>query len=262
MELRVDGHAVFASTGGRDFDPSLPVIVFIHGAGNDHSVWQLPARHFAWHGRSVLAVDLPGHGRSGGKPLATIDEMGSWIGRLVDAAGIGKVALAGHSMGAMIALAAAATLGDRLTALAMLGVATRIPVHPELLAAAQRNDHLAIDLITSWGFSSASQIGGNRVPGMWMTGGGVRLLERIPDGVLANDLAACDAFDGAVAMAGRITCPTLTVLGTSDLMTPPEGGHALAGKIRDVRIVVLPDCGHMMLVERPNETLDALKQVL
>jgi pimeloyl-ACP methyl ester carboxylesterase len=150
----------------------------------------------------------------------------------------------------------------RVKTLALLGVATKIGVHPELLAAAQSNDHLAIDLITGWGFSPESQMGGNRVPGIWMTGGGARLLERIPDGVLANDLAACDIYDDAPAMARKVTCPTLVLLGSRDLMTPQKGGHALAAEFADARTVVLDECGHMMLVERPNETLDALRDVL
>lgn len=262
MELMVDGHPVFAAGGGRAFDPDLPCILFIHGAGNDHSVWQMPARYFAYHGRSVLAVDLPGHGRSGGAPLGTIEEMGEWIWRLADSIPAETVALAGHSMGGMIALAAAAAQSGRVTALAALGVATRIDVHPELLAAARRDDHLAIDLITSWGFSTQSQVGGNRVPGLWMTGGGARLLERIPDGVLGSDLAACEAFDGAMALAKRITCPTLILLGDRDLMMPQRGGHELAAEFKDVRTIVLNGCGHMMLSERPNETLDALREVL
>jgi pimeloyl-ACP methyl ester carboxylesterase len=261
LEFELDGHKVFASTGGREFDPSLPTILFVHGAGNDHSVWQMPGRYFAYHGRSSLAIDLPGHGRSGGKPPATIEAMADWLQRMVDALSLGEVSIAGHSMGALVALAAAAGMADKVKSLALLGIATRIGVHPELLAAAQRNDHLAIDLITNWGFSPQSQVGGNRVPGIWMTGGGTRLLERIPEGVLGNDLAACDAYDDAPSMARKVKCPTLVLLGSRDLMTPQKGGHALAAEIADARTIVLEGCGHMMLVERPNETLDALRDV-
>ncbi len=262
MEFTVDGNAVFASTGGRVFDPGLPPIVFIHGAGNDHSVWQLPTRYFAYHGRSVLAVDLPGHGRSDGDPIATVEGLAAWVVKLADALGMEKLSLAGHSLGALVALAAAASMPDRMISLALLGIAERMPVHPELLDAARRNDHLAIDLITTWGFSHASQVGGNRVPGLWMTGGGTRLLERIPDGVLGNDLAACDGFDGASDLARRITCPTLFLLGARDLMTPGGSGRELARRIAGAKTVVLPDCGHSMMSERPNETLDALREVL
>ncbi len=262
MEFKVGRSRVFAATGGRPFDPDLPAVVLVHGAGNDHTVWHGPARYFAYHGRSVLALDLPGHGRSGGTALPTIEAMASWLVRAIDTIGIERLAIAGHSMGGLIALAAAAELGARVTSLAMLGVAKTIPVHAELRAAARCNDHLAVDLITSWGFSRHSQIGGCRSPGLWMSGGGMRLLERIPDGVLGNDLAACDAYTGAEDCARRVSCPTLLILGQRDLMTPTRGGAELAAEMSDARCVVLPDCGHMMLVERPDETLDALRDVL
>lgn len=262
MEFKVGRGRVFAATGGQPFDPDQPAVVFIHGAGNDHTVWHGPARYFAYHGRSVLAFDLPGHGRSGGKALATIEGMASWLVRAIDAIGIERVAIAGHSMGGLIALAAAAALGERVTSLAMLGVAKSIPVHPELLAAAQRNDHHAVDLITSWGFSRHSQIGGCRGPGLWMAGGGMRLLERVPDGVLGNDLAACQAYSEGEDCARRVTCPALLILGQRDLMTPASGGANLAAQMSGARCVVLADCGHMMLVEKPDETLDALRDIL
>jgi pimeloyl-ACP methyl ester carboxylesterase len=262
VEFKVGRSKVFAATGGRPFDTDLPAVVLVHGAGNDHTVWHGPSRYFAYHGRAVLALDLPGHGRSGGKALPTIEAMAKWLARAVDTMGIGELSIAGHSMGGLIALEAAALLGARVTALALLGVATSIPVHPDLLAAAKRDDHLAIELITSWGFSRHSQIGGCRTPGLWMSGGGTRLLERIPDSVLGNDLAACDAYTDAPGAAGRVACPTLLILGQRDLMTPPAGGAELAAGMAQARTVVLPDCGHMMLVEKPDETLDALRDIL
>jgi pimeloyl-ACP methyl ester carboxylesterase len=262
VEFKIGRSRVFAATGGRALDPALPCVVMVHGAGNDHTVWHGPARYFAYHGRSVVALDLPGHGRSGGTALATIEDMAKWLARVIDALGIERVAIAGHSMGGLIALAAAAALGERVAALALLGVAKAIPVHPELLAAARRDDPLAVDLITAWGFSRYSQIGGCKGPGLWMAGGGMRLLERIPDGVLGNDLAACDAYTGAADRARLVKCPTLLILGQRDLMTPEAGGAELASEMSDARVVVLPDCGHMMLVEKPDETLDALRQAL
>ena len=262
MQIDVDGHSIFATTGGRPFDAARPAIIFVHGAGNDHSVWQLPARYFAYHGHAVVAIDLPGHGRSEGSSLDTIAAMADWLGRFMDAAGIETASLVGHSMGGLVTLAAAAAMPERITALAMFGVAETIPVHPDLLAAAERDDHVAFELITSWGFSARSRIGGHRAPGVWMIGSGMRLLERIPDGVFARDLAACDAFSGAEDMASRIRCPTLLILGGRDLLTAVRGGEELAGKIAGARTVVFPECGHMMLTERPDESLDALRGFL
>ena len=52
-----------------------PDVVLVHGAGMDRTVWTLQARYLAHHGRNVLALDLPGHGRSGGAPLASIGDI-------------------------------------------------------------------------------------------------------------------------------------------------------------------------------------------
>lgn len=256
MELAVGGRPVFAATGGRAFDPELPAVVFVHGAGMDHSVWALQTRWFAWHGHGVLAVDMPGHGRSGGAPLSTVDEMADWLLELVAASGAGKAALVGHSMGALAALAAGRDAG-RVTALALAGVGAAMPVHPDLLAAAA-DGPAAWDMIVAWGYGTPSHFGMSRVPGLWLQGAGRSLLARGAGGVLASDLAACDAYGSAAEAARRVACPVLFVVGEDDRMTPPAAAAALAGEVADSRTVSIPGAGHMMMVERPDETLDAL----
>ena len=121
---------------------------------------------------SVLALDLPGHGRSPGPALPSIGEMAAWLIRFLDAAGIQQAALCGHSMGALIALAAAAAAPERVRRLALLGVAARMPVHPDLLAAAKADPELAADLIVSWGHGPVGHFGGQPAPGLWLHGRG------------------------------------------------------------------------------------------
>ena len=258
MLLEVDGHQTYAATGGRPFDPAKPTAIFIHGAGMDHSYWQLQSRWFAWHGWSVLAVDLPGHGRSQGEALTGIAAMGAWVGRLMDTAGAAAATLIGHSMGAAVVLEAAALLAGRIDRLALLGVAETIPVHPALLAAAALNDPSAFEMMTAWGHGTSAKMGRNKVPGIWMLGGARELLARSRPGVLHAGLKACDDWRTGAAAAGRIACPTLVVIGTQDVMTPPKQGRALAGMIADCREVVIRDCGHMMMQEAPDAALDAL----
>jgi pimeloyl-ACP methyl ester carboxylesterase len=257
----VDGNRVFAATGGRPFDLAQPTVLFIHGAGMDHTVWALQARYFAHHGRSVLAVDLPGHGRSGAALLHSIGDMASWITRVLDAAGVQSAALVGHSMGALIALKVATVAPVRVRSLALLGVAERMPVHPDLQAAADGNRPLAPELVASWGHGRSGHLGGNPAPGLWMMGGSLQLLERAPAGALAADLAACDAYDGALA-AARVACPTLLLLGALDRMTPPAKAKPLADAIRRARTVVLPAAGHMLMSERPDAVIDALGETI
>jgi pimeloyl-ACP methyl ester carboxylesterase len=258
MLLDVDGHQTYAATGGRPFDAAKPVAIFVHGAGMDHSCWQLQSRWFAWHGWSVLAVDLPGHGRSHGEPLSSIAGMGAWIGRLMDAAGVETATLIGHSMGAAAALEAASLLADRIDRLALLGASETIPVHPALLKAAEANDPGAYDMMTAWGHGASAKMGRNKVPGMWMLGGARALLARSKPGVLHAGLKACDDWQTGAVAAGRIACPTVVVCGTQDVMTPMKKGRALAARIADCKQVEIRDCGHMMMQEAPDASLDAL----
>lgn len=259
MELTLRGHKVYAATGGRPFDPALPAVIFLHGAGMDHTVWALQTRYFAYHGRGVLALDLPGHGRSEGEPLTSIAALADWVAELIPAAGLQQAALVGHSMGALIALDTAARHPERVRALALCGVAPRMPVHPDLLAAAAAGDHKAYELICDWGHGPAGHTGGHRAPGLWMLGSGERLLERSRGRALSVDLEACNAYADAEARAAAVRCPTLLVLGSEDRMTPARAGQKLAALIPGAKVALLPGAGHMMMVEQPDQTLDALR---
>ncbi len=262
MEFVVDGKPVFAATGGQPFERARRSIVFVHGAGMDHTVWALQTRYFAHRGRNVLAIDLPGHGRSAGKALAAIDEMADWLARLLDAAAIDTAAIVGHSMGSLIALAAAVRHGKRVSAAALLATSVPMPVTPRLLAASQADHHSAFDMVSIWSHGRAARIGGNRAPGQWMTGQTLRLLERSGPGVLHGDLKACHDFTLDAAMARGIACPVRLVLGERDAMTPPRGAAALGAAIPGAETVVLEGCGHMMMTERPDEVLDALSAIV
>ncbi|KZD00601.1 alpha/beta fold hydrolase [Oceanibaculum pacificum] len=258
MELTVNGKRAFASTGGRAFDPARPVVAFLHGAGMDRSVWSGQVRYFANHGWSVLALDLPGHGHSAGPALPDIHAMADWVADALAEAGASKAALVGHSMGALVALATAARHPARVTALALLGAAAHMPVHPDLLKAAALHDHAALDSMVNWGVGRPAHLGGHIAPGLWVTGASLRLLERIDYGVLANDLGACNAYDDGPADAAKAYCPALVLIGAADRMAPPKAGKALAERLPAPTVAVLPVAGHMMMVEKPDETLDAL----
>ncbi len=261
MRLSVNGSDVYAATGGRAFDPKLPLAVFLHGAGLDHTVWVLLARWFAHHGHAVLAPDLPGHGRSAGEPLASIGAMADWTAALLEAAGARNALLVGQSMGSLIALEAAARYPERVSGLALIGTAAAMPVSPELLAAAQANDHAAIDMVDIWGHGFRAGLGGSLAPGMWMLGGGLRLLERARPGVLFNDLSACTAYRDGLASAARVTVPATLVLGERDLMTPLKAGLELAKALPNARVVTLKGAGHMLMSERPDEVLAAVRKM-
>ncbi len=258
MELTVDGRKVYAATGGRSFDANKPAVIFIHGAGQDHTNWQLPARWFAWNGYAALAPDLPGHGRSEGPPLETIQAMAQWIGRLMDAAKLEKAALVGHSMGGGVAVEAAAAMPERITRVALLGTSLAMPVNEALLTAARDAPEQAHQMITTWSLGPQSRVGGNPAPGMWMSGGLLTLLSRNPPGTLYAAFNACNLWKTGPESAAHVRCPALVLIGASDSMTPPKIGRALAEKIAGSHTVVIPGSGHMMMAEAPDAVLDAL----
>jgi len=258
MQLSVNGVDTFIATGGREFDSSQPTIVLLHGAGLDHTTWALHSRWFAHHGYGVLAPDLPGHGRSAGAPLPAIADMADWTAGLLDAAGAARARLVGHSMGSLIALETAARHPAKVSALGLIGTAATMTVGPELLNAAEANDHGAVDMVSIWGLGYQAELGGSLAPGLWMHGGAQRVLEQGRPGVLFNDLSACNAYRNALAAAARITVPATLVLGERDMMTPAKAGQALAAALPNSRTVVLRGAGHMMMAERPDELLAAL----
>src|SRR5579864_3794324 len=259
MQLTVNGHQTFAATGGRDFDPVLPAVVLLHGAGFDHTAWALHSRWFAHHGFAVLAPDLPGHGRSKGPALRSIAAMADWTIALLDAAGVQGAHLIGHSMGSLIALDTAARHPARVTALSLIGTAATMTVGPDLLKAAEADDHAAIDMVSIWGLGFRAELGGSLAPGLWMHGGAQSTLQRCAPGVLFSDLAACNAYADALSAAAKIRVPTTLILGERDMMTPARAGKALASAIPHARTVVVPGAGHMLMAEWPDELLAALR---
>ena len=144
----------------------------------------------------------------------------------------------------------------------MLGPAAPMLVSDDLLAAAKADDHVAFELINGWSLSAGKQLGGNAVPGMWMTGSALRLMERTRPGVLYTDLVACVSYARCLADAATLRCPVLAIMGARDLMTPVKGAQALLDALVDKRTVTLPRTGHAMMAEQPDAVLDALRAFL
>jgi pimeloyl-ACP methyl ester carboxylesterase len=259
MRIPVNGNDTFVATGGRDFDEGLPAIVFLHGAGMDHSVWALLSRSFAHHGYGVLVPDLPGHGRSAGEPLRSIAALADWTAALIDASGAGKARLVGHSMGSLVALETAARHPDKVTGLGLIATAAAMRVSDDLLNAAKSNDHAAVDMIAIWGEGYRATVGGSQAPGLWMLGGAERLLERAQSGVIFADLAACNDYQDALLAAAKINVPATVIQGSRDLMTPAKSGKALAAAMPNCRLAVIEGAGHMLMSERPDDVLAALR---
>ena len=261
MLLTVHSHQAYCYTGGKAFDPTLPVIVLIHGAQNDHSVWALQSRALAHRGYAVLAPELPGHGRSGGPPLSTVEAMAAWVLALLDAAGAGRALLAGHSMGSLIALGAAHLAPQRVGGLALLGATYPMRVSDTLLEAARTEEDAAIEMVAAWSHASWLPGPSTAGPGASVINTARRLMQRMAargaPQLLLTDFTACNAYANGEAAAASVACPTLFVQGKKDMMTPPRSAQLLTGRIEHARVIGV-DAGHAMMSEAPDAVLDAL----
>lgn len=273
MRFTVDGRQAYAYTGGRPLRAGQPLVVLVHGAQHDHSVWAMQSRYLAHHGYSILALDLPGHGRSAGPALETVEALAQWVcaavERACDAVGIEPVpagVIAGHSMGALVALEASAQKPEWLKAVALLAIAVPMRVSDQLLEAAASNEGRAFDMINFWSSAGINHHPGTPGPGFSTYIQNRRLMERQAAGVLLTDFTACNNYVAGLDRAGALPVPALFLLAGSDQMTPPKAARkaleaARAGAAQVTHIAV-PGSGHNLLAEHPDETLNALRQWL
>ncbi|MBU4518967.1 MAG: alpha/beta hydrolase [Gammaproteobacteria bacterium] len=270
MYLQVNGAQTYCYTGGKAFDAAKPTVIFIHGVLNDHSVWILQTRYLANHGWNVLAVDLPGHCKSGGEAPSSVEEAADFIAALLDAAGVPSAALVGHSWGSLIALEAAARLNGRVSHLVLIGMAYPMKVSPALIDAALNQPEKGMQMINVFMRSTLAAPPSALGPGTWVFGSSLALNRRVlrsnpKVNVFHRGFVACDTYANGEQAITAITCPVLFLLGAQDQMTQPKAAQGLikaaqaAGKT--ARVEKLP-VGHHQMTETPDATLFAIRDFL
>jgi pimeloyl-ACP methyl ester carboxylesterase len=268
MNVDLNGVSIFVGQGSMPWREGQRTLLLQHGAGMDRTMWVLLARYFARYGFNVITADLPEHGASKGKTLTSIEAMAEHIWSLVDllraehGLPTSPVILGGHSMGSLIAVEAAAHRVDEVEQLVLFGTGYPMTVGKPLLDAAEANSQMAVDMIASFGHAYGSQLGHNPVAGISVVNSAKALLERSAPGVLHNDLKACNDYttaqEAAKALAGK---PCTLITGTADRMTPNKAAKNLASLL-NAKVVELSNCGHMLLSEQPEATLQAVKKAL
>ena len=270
MELQVLGARTYGYTGGRGWKADQPTVVFIHGVLHDHSVWILQSRYLAHHGWNVLAIDLPGAAAVSGQAPASVEQAADWVAALLDAVGLHKAALVGHSWGSLIALQAAAQLQDRVSHAALIGTAFPMRVSAALLEAAEHQPMKAIAMINQFSRSTLAPPPSVLGPGTWVDGASIALNRRIlasnrQVNLLHRGFLACDRYSAGLQAMDQLRCPVLFVLGQVDQMTPPRAAQSLIDRARDrklpVQVCTVP-VGHHEMAEAPDATLAALKGFL
>jgi len=258
MYLDVRGDKAYAATGGKEFDNSLPSVMFVHGSGLDHRSWALQTRWFAYNGYSVLAPDLPGHSLSAGKALASIEDMGAWLADFIRAAGVDNVHAIGHSQGFLDVLELARQAPELLKSITGVGTAGAIPVNPALIAAAANSAGDAAEMLLLWGFGPDAQYGISAVPGMQPIAIGRQIMARNP---LYEDLVACNEYRNGSAVAKAIDLPSQLILARKDLLTPVKAGVAFAEEL-NASVSIIERFGHMLPIEAPRQTLQKLRELI
>ncbi len=254
MELLIARQRCRLARVGSPVAPScspLPTVVLIHGAAHDGDAWLAVGRDLAVAGYTVLAPDLPGHGLSQGPALRSIDALANWVVALLDAVGVGRALLVGHSMGALIALACAARHPQRVSRLALLGASVPMPVADHLLSLAANDSDAVCRLMTEYSVSKRFLLAGSGGHGIWGPGMTLAIMRRSPSGVLAVDLALCNDYTAGLEAASQVECPALLLVGRRDRMTPRRNMAPLQSALTRVERIEIPDCGHALLSEQP-----------
>lgn len=259
MYFDVKGKQVFATTGGKAFDNSKPAVIFLHGSGFDHTIWNLQSRFFAFRNYSVLVPDLPGHTHSEGPALKSIESMADWLNDVVAALGAKDLSIVAHSQGCLIALEYASRYPDKLRSVTFITSGLATPVNDFLLNAAEKDPDAAVAMMLSWGFGPAGHLHQGPIPGNSMVAAGRKVMRGNTPDALATDLKACNAYTNGKQAAAQVTGPIQVIVAGKDRMAPRKATNELIEHLTDPDVTLIPDSGHIVPQEVPDLCRSLLK---
>ncbi len=247
--MKVAGENVFYAQ--RSTSRTERSMVFIHGAGGTHRHWGYQVQ--AVPGTNLYAPDLPGHGRSGGEARTSIAGYSEFLSDLLEALGLTRTTLVGHSMGGAIAQDLALNHASKVDGLILVGTGARLRVLPSILEGLPNNFQSTVEMILRYAYSDkASQELVDVGRQEWLAN---------PPEVLHGDFLACDSFD-VMGRLGEIRCPTLLICGEEDQLTPPKYSHFLQERIADATLIIIPGAGHMVMLEQPEQVSCTVEEFL
>lgn len=259
MYFAVNGKQVFATTGGKPFDSSKPVVIFLHGSGFDHTVWNLQSRFFAFRDYAVLALDLPGHTNSEGPPLQSIEAMADWLNDVVETVDAQNISLVAHSQGCLIALEYASRYPERLRSVSFIASGLATPVNEFLLNAAENDPEAAIAMMLGWGFGPAGQMHQGPIPGNSMLSAGRKVMRGNAPKSLAADLHACNDYQNGKPAAANVAGPVQVIVAGKDRMAPRQATTELIEHLHGPNVNLIPESGHLVPQEVPDQCRALLK---
>ena len=256
MILEVENKKVFASNAGQSFDKKKETIILLHGSGQSHVVWSLTDQFLSDIGYNVYALDLPGHGNSDGESLKSIEEMSSWLDKVIKKIGIEKLSIIGHSQGCLVALDYSNKFSNKVKKLIFIAGSYEIPVNQSLISLAESGNMESLNLMMKWGYGYSKQfIGGNPLQKILNSSREVRE-------VLAVDLKACNNYKNGLAATKKINCPSLFVFGELDKMIKINKGKEFSSIVPGSKTHIIKECGHMIILENPFEMREKVAEFL
>jgi pimeloyl-ACP methyl ester carboxylesterase len=248
--FNVESSKIACWVNNSNFGAHEQSLIFIHGSGGDHSAWSHQyARLHKYY--NILAIDLPGHGRSKGSGESDVGNYYLWVRKLLDILHLKNPILVGHSLGAAITLQFALNYPQKIEGIVTVGGGMKMPVNPSLLEFLKTNPAEAIELICK--FSLAKE---NREKFMAPL---IKNLTHARIDVLHGDLSACDKFDLTQELR-KISLKALVICGAEDKMTPPDFSRQITESISGTKLCLIEGAGHMVMMERPKEFNEALNK--
>jgi pimeloyl-ACP methyl ester carboxylesterase len=226
-------------------------ILFVHGAGGSSDSWHFQKR--LEEAGEVIFLDLPGHGRSAGEGFRTIDGYVESVRTAIRENGLEGCCVAGHSMGGVIAISLALSFPEILRGIVLVATGARLKVFPQILEGVLKDKEGTVRSIVGFAFSK-------KASGPLVEAGFEEMM-KVPKEVIHGDFTACDRID-LMDRVKEIELPTLVISGSDDVLTPPRYSEYLAREIKGSELVLIPDAGHMVMLEKPEETNRALERFL
>ena len=221
------------------------MLLFIHGAGGNHRIWENQTRYFS----NAVAIDLPGH--YAGRGRSTIEGYMEYVKGFCDKRNLKDIVMVGHSMGGAITLTFALTYPKYLKAIVLVCTGAKLKVAPMIFEEIKRNCENLMELMKRYAFSEKTPIE--------IKNKAVEIMRKVKPEVLYADFEACDKFDVTKSLK-KISLPTLIICGKDDLLTPVDFSEYLKANIRNPILRVLDDAGHMIMLEKPEEFNKILKE--
>ena len=256
MIFEIDKKQVFASTAGKDFDPTKKTVFLLHGSGLSHIVWSLTEQFLPNKDLNILSLDLPGHGNSDGPCIDSIEKIADWIESVRLFLKTEQVSIVGHSQGCLEALEYGSRFKKNTHKLVFLAGSYRMPVNQDLIDLADSGDKKAVHLMMKWGYEGSRKfIGGNPVEKI------INSSREVKE-ILATDLKACNNYKNGSTAAGSIEVPSMFVFGSLDKMVNLDSGKKFSQLIKNSTVHVIEGCGHMIMIEKAFEMRDKVLEFL